>query len=236
MKARGDALIVVLVLCAAVAACFIVPWASAPLATGTIAFWVFLALVNISLVACAENERWGLATAGVIGTIGLLHCLSDLSLISLSLANPAYPLVALGAYLAAGTIYTFIKWYCYVKSSLDRYQTSLAEFKDRNHIPQATRIANFTPEQTNMFMRNISPLYAGSAGPLEVNPKVADNKGRIYMWIMFWPWSAVWTFCVHIINDPIKRLCNAIYNSISGCLQRISDRIWAGTDLPPDNH
>lgn len=53
--------------------------------------------------------------------------------------------------------------------------------------------------------------------------KVSNNKERIFGWLFYWPLSAAWT----ILNDPIRRIFNFIYNHISGSLQRMSDRMYS---------
>lgn len=53
-------------------------------------------------------------------------------------------------------------------------------------------------------------------------PLVKDNKDKIILWMVYWPWSAIWT----IINDPVRRFFDFVYMRISGLYQKISDRIF----------
>lgn len=56
----------------------------------------------------------------------------------------------------------------------------------------------------------------------EIAPLASEFKRKIMDWIVFWPWSAIWT----IINDPITRLVKAIYNWLASLLQRMSNRTF----------
>lgn len=60
-------------------------------------------------------------------------------------------------------------------------------------------------------------------------PYVSENKERILGWMVFWPFSAAWT----LINDPIRKSFNFIYNHISNFLQSISDRAFANLEPQP---
>lgn len=53
--------------------------------------------------------------------------------------------------------------------------------------------------------------------------KVSDYKEKIYGWMIYWPLSGVWT----LLNDPVRRIVETIYNSISGSLQSISDKAFS---------
>ncbi len=47
------------------------------------------------------------------------------------------------------------------------------------------------------------------------------NKSTIMSWMCYWPLSMLWT----LINNPIKRFFNYIFESISGSYQRLADRV-----------
>lgn len=62
-----------------------------------------------------------------------------------------------------------------------------------------------------------------------IPPQANDCKALITTWITHWPISLVWT----LINDPIKKLINHLFESIKLVFQKISDRIFksVGTEL-----
>ena len=47
------------------------------------------------------------------------------------------------------------------------------------------------------------------------------NKERIMNWMMYWPFSGLWT----LINDPIKKSFQRIFKGLENRFQKISDNI-----------
>jgi hypothetical protein len=48
-----------------------------------------------------------------------------------------------------------------------------------------------------------------------------ENKERIVNWMMYWPFSGLWT----LINDPIKKSFQRIFTGLENRFQKISDDI-----------
>jgi hypothetical protein len=189
-------------------------------ALGSLGFWVLFAAFNIAMFAWTELEYSGWATLGVLMALGLMNWLGDVSIFGLIAANPQYAIYFLVSYFIVGTFWSVIKWWFYAKKERRKYDVVKADFLARNGI-SGTSI----PET---MKRDFSRYLDG----IDVHPKVSKHKERIYHWIVFWPWSLLWT----LINDPVKRLAEELYNGIKAFLQKISDRTWAGTeeDLPKD--
>jgi hypothetical protein len=57
-------------------------------------------------------------------------------------------------------------------------------------------------------------------------PSPHKNKGRILMWMAYWPFSATWT----LINDPLKHFWRWAYTSILGMLEGISNGMFASVE------
>lgn len=51
--------------------------------------------------------------------------------------------------------------------------------------------------------------------------EVSTNKGRITNWMIYWPFSLVWTF----IDEPIKKSFKWIYSKLEGKYRKISENI-----------
>jgi hypothetical protein len=47
-------------------------------------------------------------------------------------------------------------------------------------------------------------------------------KSRLVGWIIYWPFSGLWT----IINDPVRRIAQGIYSHIETLLQKISNSVF----------
>lgn len=54
-------------------------------------------------------------------------------------------------------------------------------------------------------------------------PKVSEYKGKILLWMFYWPCSAIWT----VLDHPIKRVFLFIYGRIKNRMQGMADKIFA---------
>lgn len=114
--------------------------------------------------------------------------------------NP-FQAVWIGAsYAGVGVIYIWLKWVSFVRGIARRKQEWLANNKGREPMS-----------------------YDVGARHLPV--KVGHYKSDIFGWFYFWPLSAAWT----LLNDPVRRLFNAVYDQIAGSLQRIADKALGQT-------
>jgi hypothetical protein len=69
-----------------------------------------------------------------------------------------------------------------------------------------------------------------------IQPTPKRHKSRIMTWLGFWPFSALWT----LLNDPLRRLVEAIYDAVAGTLLKISNYVFRNAlkdltvvDAPP---
>lgn len=104
-------------------------------------------------------------------------------------------LIGAGVYVAVGVIWTFGKWYFFVK--------------------QAVRNA-----RTYLTLHGQLPSH-------DYPPQVNNHKSDIMRWLSWWPFSFVGT----ILNDPLRRLFEAVYDLIGDSLQKMSDGIIARAGL-----
>jgi len=75
------------------------------------------------------------------------------------------------------------------------------------------------------FLLNKKEYYKRSNIPFHrvSIPKASNNKSRIISWMMYWPFSGLWT----LINEPIKKAFQLIYRNIEGFFDRMSEKIFA---------
>ena len=123
-------------------------------------------------------------------------------------------------------MYCVGKWYLYVHAEKRRYRDARREFLKKHDIKGDDIPKNLMLEWEEFLARWYDDEFGiRYEGPVCVNPQVNNNKRKVFMWIVYWPWSAIWT----IIDDPVKRLVRAIYHRIKGFMQWISDRAFADT-------
>jgi hypothetical protein len=54
-------------------------------------------------------------------------------------------------------------------------------------------------------------------------PNVTEHKGKIMLWMFYWPFSSVWT----LIDHPVKKIFQFIYNRIKDRMQKMANKIFA---------
>ena len=57
-------------------------------------------------------------------------------------------------------------------------------------------------------------------------PAVRDHKSRVTMWMVWWPWSMIWT----LLNDPIRRMWRTIWKRLQKTYAQIAARAFRSID------
>jgi hypothetical protein len=188
------------------------------LAVGAFWFWVTFACLMVLMIAAVEYDKPGLATLSIIVFFVLLGWLGDINILNTIRERPLLSIGCLVGYFAAGTAWSICKWWFYVRKLRDKFDEYKRDFLERHGRSEEKTI----PEDLrNEWLGDIDYTYEWL--PSKSKPVAADNKSRIMTWMVYWPWSLVWT----MINDPIKRLFKEIYRAIQGFMQKISDRAFA---------
>lgn len=194
------------------------------MAVGAVGFWVLLGLETLILLALIEYERpwWG--TFSLLMTGLLLHFVCDLNILGLALTHPGLTALVAGGYFVVGTAWSVVKWFLFALKRKEEY----LEAKEHWRVEDEQREA-FDRDRQNLVKTGPTKWEdsARRAGFLNrkgtLVPLVRENKERVMLWMVYWPWSALWT----IINDPIKRLFRHIFNMIQDALQVVANRVFA---------
>lgn len=167
-------------------------------------------------------------------------------------------LIYIGYYLGVGVIWAFIKWFFYLKDIASQYQTlkEVAGIEFNNFMSYKSQTNDNSEELKNknknsssydssktlkdfiydkwknnydIRKKGLEIICTGTLrGVQEYRieiPTANKNKARIVTWISHWPISLLWT----MINDPIKKLLNKIFNVFKGMFQHISNMIFKET-------
>lgn len=174
------------------------------LAFGTIGFWVLAVIASILLFAFIEAEEGSAATITLLLFLAIQQFFG-FNVISYLVESPMRTLYLIGGYFVGGTIWSFIKWWFYVKDVRYRYDEAREE-----------KAPSMSKKEWAYYVAN----YGLS------KPIASKSKEKILRWMSFWPWSLIWT----LINDPVKKAFRAIYQRIQGLLQSIADSAFEGTE------
>jgi len=193
-------------------------------AIGSIGFILLCVGVSVLIIIAEDLEKFGLAGLGLIAAFTVMAIWGDFNVVSYALANPYLIAAFVGGYFVAGTVWAIVKWWFYVRDRRYRYDEAKTEFLREHGIKDGkipdSLVGAWKERCTNLVG------YRSRVSAFAAAPQARDNKARIMRWMMFWPWSLVWT----LINDPIKKLFKWIYRSIQGLLQRISDSAYRGVE------
>jgi len=190
-------------------------------AFGTVWFWVMFIVASLILISAIENEKGWLATLTIVGTMLLLHFGNDKQLFPY-LAN--HPLVTGGCvlgYFIVGALWGVIKWWFFVRNERAKYDLAFAKFQKR---PKKKATTDFEKERDSWNYWVSHGRYDDIS--FEYKPEPSRFKGRILIWMTYWPWSMLWT----VINDPVRKAFKAIYYRIASGLEKISANSFAGTE------
>lgn len=173
-------------------------------------FWILTAAIAIVLVYEVAHERPVATGFTIVLYLLAIHLFGDAAVFSALRAHPAYIYIGVPAFFLAGALWALVKWWFYVKRKALEYRESRLEFLVVNKVEGAT-LDTPVPEdlRTRSFPRPRKPL-------------ARQNKGRITTWMVYWPFSMVWT----LLDEPWR----LIYEAMARLFQRISDRVWGDLD------
>jgi hypothetical protein len=190
-------------------------------------FWVALVAWLVIVWLLSENDMGFFGLVSTIGYCCLLQFVFHVNISGWMLANPWNLMLFLGSYFVAGSLWSFWRWFLFVRDKLEPYNKLKSDwFVDKGLTPVET----IPEELKEEWVKFIEKDY--SRKNLVRTPLVRENKSKIMRWIGYWPLSVVtWA-----LNDMVRRFVRMIYDSIHDWLQSIANRVFSKVkkDLPPD--
>jgi hypothetical protein len=203
-------------------------------------FWGLLGLASLLLILFLENEKGSYATVMFLSVLAILLSLGNANWATWILQHPVRSLLFVASYLGVGVVYGIAKWWLYVQDAATRYREMRNEWlrqeiesrSDKNVHSQfmvswqkALQTGVLDSVVLKEWKKYLKQYYNMHPYRRSISkPQAVKNKGRIVSWMTFWVWSGLWT----LINDPVRRFFNWAYQSLSGTLQRMSDRAFDG--------
>jgi len=212
---------------------------------GTIWFWVIVTLLcAVAVVFLDHLERDGEEGFGALIALSLFSaalfyfCGQLKAVVIAAFANPILTLEFVAGYFVIGLIYSFIKWYLYLRNIKEKYITFKVNWI-RNHLAKErwTEITNWSnpPVPEDMKQDWEEELKFQTLIQMFVRGEIlaSEHKVRITAWIAWWPISSFWT----LLNDPIKKIANYLFSQFKEIYNKIYRAMIGNITsdlLPPD--
>lgn len=197
--------------------------------------WFWMAFVALVVLICwlQEEDAPFIAGLGVVVFTFLLHISGLIDLKSWTILTfLANTLV----FIAFGVMWSFAKWWFFILRRRDLLTSIRKSFVERldmkpDRIPAS--IAEPMPTEHKETFRN----YLDAQGywrtehyshckqdvqTVSLIPSATEYKAKIVGWMVFWPWSAMWT----LLNDPLRRIFNHIFKVLKSTYQKISEKVF----------
>jgi hypothetical protein len=210
-----------------------------------------LILVGLLVEQTDEGDGWGPLTliASILGFTIATHFGITIAMIK---ESPSLILMIGGAYLFVGIVWSFFKWYFKISNIRDKYKELKAQYISNRKLPESFLVApeniencsgkkemqdrTETMERNSNFNHYIRTSALKCYMPVSgdeaavdprltvqmIKPLATEHKSSITQWIAFWPVSLIWT----MINDPVAKIINWIFECYKGTFQMISDKMF----------
>lgn len=201
----------------------LITWVGAFFVFGTFWFFVVGAAVFSWLVFLTEKESNFLASIILLGFIWIVTSVNGFSIIN----DPVTALKWAGVYLAAGVLWSFVKWFTFLFSKRDELRAHKESYIKR-FAPALQADGTFSPEDLDDFIKYLNDQrytpnksemkFTRASGPNELIPAVSDNVKDLTRWVAWWPFSVTWT----MLNDALRKLVRGVVRVCEGMYQRMS--------------
>jgi hypothetical protein len=194
---------------------------------------VLLVLIGLAVAAIVatfltETENFGWATLLLIVSVVVAQLFHVINLLTFVSDHGLTTILYVLGYLGVGVIWSFIKWFSFLMAFRDKFRTLKEEYLTSLKLNPKGQVPN---EKLTAFEQFVSGQYTRYHGygdsPMSglsslKRPRAAQNKARIVSWMSLWPCSFLGT----LLNDPVRRLFNFLFNNFKAVYQKMADAVF----------
>lgn len=184
------------------------------IAFGGIIFWLILAAYVIAVILCIESDGKSILSWPITLTLvlaGLFYLMYRAPLAErfggFTLGGA---LSVFGLYLVAGIVWSFFKWFKFLKNAKKKYDKEVLRVEDVNKDKKAKGQDKYCIPPPNI------EYYI---------PLASENKEQLSCWILFWPFSGL----RYMMGNLLVDLLHAITDAFAGTYNKISYKIFGYT-------
>lgn len=204
---------------------------------GTLGFWVFLFIELCFLLYCLDNNSEegedkfyvGWSTLSVLLVMTILQLGTSWKPLTYIIKYPLNSLLYCALYVLLGIAWSFGKWWFFNKKHNRRIDKIRKQFLDQEKI-EGDKVPEEKLLQWDEYYSRDSGYGRHGRSLSNAKVKASDYKAMLVGWMALWPVSFVWT----MINDPIVRFFNRLYEVLQHSYQGISDRVFANVTQEVD--
>lgn len=193
-------------------------------------FWTLCAFAFFVIMAFSENEKNFLAFVTLGLFVVVMESAGATNVLNMITSDPLYMVKWAAIYFVAGSVWSIVKWFSYVRNKADHFGelkltyitkiNSIGKERDGDEweeiiCEKSTKIPKIAADDFIEYLRRNGYMNYSDENVL---PSASSIKDRLVSWIIWWPTSALWT----LINDPIRKLAEKLYNGMQGIYSRIS--------------
>jgi hypothetical protein len=179
--------------------------------------WVFVALLSVGFLTAASNKSAGWCSTLLGGGLLTLQFFSNYHPFSFFIEQPIHAAEYTAAYAFFGVLYCILKWVSYVGQVGRKYKR-----KKQEYIENAKMLGNtFTDADQKRFDTDMTHEF-GFPVPIKSLADMAKHRDSVYLWIAFWPLSAIIT----VFDDPVRRFLSFCYNRLANLMLSIAKRAF----------
>lgn len=202
------------------------PWVLFPLfMLWSFPFWALVVVEFSFLFWCVSYRRgsFGLISLAVIALA--FQFFGNIPVFNWMWEHWDWTLEIFFGWLALSAPWAVTKWWLFVRDNSYRYDEILEEYRKLNPKLGPT-VADWSAEEKvaweEYFNAHSYQDDTYEYNRVEFNPTASAHKSDIMTWMMFWPWSFLWT----LLNDPLRKLFKNLYRMMLGWLNAITLWYW----------
>jgi len=177
-------------------------------------FWCFFLV---------EKESVGWCFISLAIYLVFLQFLGKVDIFGRFVANPVWAPVCVLSYFIIGFAWSFGKWWLLNRERAELYEKEVEKFFENSKRRETSAV----PEQYRKDKcENLKMDWGRNRAPYE-KLKFSENKEKISVWIVYWPYSFLWS----LMNDIVKRVIRQLITHFQKVYQAITDSAYKGLDI-----
>lgn len=189
-------------------------------------FWPLVVVAFVWLAYAVDNGKGGQTLFTTVVVLGLAY----LKWPELGTFVKEHLLWSIVIYLAAGTVWSLIKWMIFTNKHLERFRIVKDEYSRINHLGQS--YFKGSPEQSHIqglakalsnssYFRSFDWNGVDSIQKVldRVTPQASKSRYPLFTWGLYWPASVVW----FLVADALTALGEFMYARFGKLFQTIAN-------------